>query len=78
MKHHVESGAIEIVSGGWVMHDEAAPYFVDMIDQVIALNWDSTVCVFAGTGDRTFRNYSQCSHKPEHKMCLSATSNDSG
>ena len=26
-------GRLEIINGGWCMHDEAAPYYTDMIDQ---------------------------------------------
>lgn len=29
----VASGQLEFVNGGWSMHDEAAPAFVDMLDQ---------------------------------------------
>eukprot|EP01018_Ginkgo_biloba_P031211 Gb_14161 [translate_table: standard] len=29
----VESGQLEFINGGWCMHDEAATYYVDMIDQ---------------------------------------------
>ena len=29
----VEAGQLEFINGGWCMHDEAAPYYIDMIDQ---------------------------------------------
>ncbi len=29
----VNAGQLEFVNGGWCMHDEAAPHYVDMIDQ---------------------------------------------
>eukprot|EP01059_Diplonema_ambulator_P008478 TRINITY_DN18114_c0_g1_i1.p1 TRINITY_DN18114_c0_g1~~TRINITY_DN18114_c0_g1_i1.p1 ORF type:complete len:1107 (+),score=202.08 TRINITY_DN18114_c0_g1_i1:107-3322(+) len=29
----VSSGQLEFVNGGWCMHDEASPYYVEMIDQ---------------------------------------------
>lgn len=32
-KRTVETGQMEFVNGGWVMHDEAASHFVSMIDQ---------------------------------------------
>jgi hypothetical protein len=33
MRSVVESGQLEMVNGAWAMHDEAAPSYVDMIDQ---------------------------------------------
>lgn len=33
VKQLVQEGRLEIVNGGWCMHDEAAPYYTDMIDQ---------------------------------------------
>lgn len=30
----VKSGQLEFVNAGWVMHDQAAPYYVSMIDQM--------------------------------------------
>lgn len=38
-KSHVERHAIEIVSGGWVMHDEAVTHYIDIIDQVQILSY---------------------------------------
>ena len=29
----VEGGQLEFVNGGWCMHDEASPYYVEMVDQ---------------------------------------------
>jgi alpha-mannosidase len=29
----VKSGQLEFINGGWCMHDEASPYYVEMIDQ---------------------------------------------
>eukprot|EP01064_Diplonema_japonicum_P013575 TRINITY_DN2111_c0_g3_i1.p1 TRINITY_DN2111_c0_g3~~TRINITY_DN2111_c0_g3_i1.p1 ORF type:complete len:1112 (+),score=256.66 TRINITY_DN2111_c0_g3_i1:48-3383(+) len=29
----VDNGQLEFVNGGWCMHDEASPYYVEMIDQ---------------------------------------------
>jgi alpha-mannosidase len=29
----VSSGQLEFINGGWCMHDEATPSYVDMIDQ---------------------------------------------
>ena len=29
----VSSGQLEFINGGWCMSDEAAPYYVDMVDQ---------------------------------------------
>jgi len=29
----VKSGQLEFINGGWCMSDEAAPFYVDMIDQ---------------------------------------------
>ncbi|EAS02485.2 glycoside hydrolase family 38 amine-terminal domain protein (macronuclear) [Tetrahymena thermophila SB210] len=33
-KELVQSGKIEIINGGWTMHDEATTYFEDIIDQM--------------------------------------------
>lgn len=33
MRGVVETGQLEFINGGWSMHDEAAPSYVDMIDQ---------------------------------------------
>ncbi|CAE7198223.1 unnamed protein product [Symbiodinium natans] len=33
VKRLVSSGQLEFTNGGWCMHDEAAPHFLDMIDQ---------------------------------------------
>ena len=29
----VQNGQLEFINGGWCMHDEAAPYYVEMVDQ---------------------------------------------
>jgi alpha-mannosidase len=29
----VKSGQLEFINGGWCMHDEASPYYVEMVDQ---------------------------------------------
>eukprot|EP01059_Diplonema_ambulator_P005004 TRINITY_DN14746_c0_g1_i1.p1 TRINITY_DN14746_c0_g1~~TRINITY_DN14746_c0_g1_i1.p1 ORF type:complete len:1132 (+),score=491.47 TRINITY_DN14746_c0_g1_i1:52-3396(+) len=33
MKTLVERGQLEFINGGWCMHDEASPYYVEMVDQ---------------------------------------------
>ena len=33
MKQLVENGQLEFINGGWCMSDEAAPFYVDMVDQ---------------------------------------------
>jgi len=33
VKSFVQNGQLEFINGGWCMHDEAAPNYVDMIDQ---------------------------------------------
>jgi len=33
VKRMVQSGQLEFTNGGWCMHDEAAPHYIDMIDQ---------------------------------------------
>lgn len=36
----VSSGQLEFINGGWDMHDEANPSFVDMIDQTtLGVRW---------------------------------------
>jgi hypothetical protein len=32
-KKLVKNGQLEFINGAWCMHDEAAPYFVEMVDQ---------------------------------------------
>ena len=32
----VTEGRIEILNGGWSIHDEACPYFDEMIDNLMA------------------------------------------
>ena len=34
VRKFVDEGQLEFISGGWVMHDEAAPVYTDMIAQV--------------------------------------------
>ena len=33
VKRLVKSGQLEFINGGWCMHDEAAPFYVEMVDQ---------------------------------------------
>ena len=33
VRQFVQNGQLEFINGGWCMSDEAAPYYVDMVDQ---------------------------------------------
>lgn len=35
VKHLVENGQLELINGGWSMHDEACPTFEDMIENMM-------------------------------------------
>jgi hypothetical protein len=53
----VDSGQLSFANGGWCMHDEATPHYLDMIDQMTLgsassrgpVLWASTLILEAGT-----------------------------